>query len=143
MAKRMVNEAEELNKLTEYVRQEGNKTIIGGNMEIDGNLSVNGTAPGGGGHMYALLNGNQSTYSFCAMVPIAEEATNATDLITKWKAESHSNYISAFGDGSSGLVMGLNLSSLSTPTVNGVMRSTEGVWSESFSLGSCIIYKIY
>ena len=47
MAKRMVNEAEEVNKLTEYVRQEGNKTIIGGNLEVDGNLSVSGSAPGG------------------------------------------------------------------------------------------------
>ena len=47
MAKRMVNEAEEVNKLTEYVRQKGNKTIIGGNLEIDGNLSVKGSTPGG------------------------------------------------------------------------------------------------
>ena len=47
MAKRMVNEAEEVNKLTEYVRQEGNKTIIGGNLDVDGNLSVNGSTPGG------------------------------------------------------------------------------------------------
>ena len=55
MAKRMVNEAEELNKLTEYVRQEGNKTIIGGNLEVDGNLSVKGTAPGGASlHVYKV-----------------------------------------------------------------------------------------
>ena len=55
MAKRMVNEAEEVNKLTEYVRQEGNKTIIGGNLEVDGNLSVTGTAPGGASlHVYKV-----------------------------------------------------------------------------------------
>ena len=55
MAKRMVNEAEEVNKLTEYVRQEGNKTIIGGNLEVDGNLSVKGTAPGGASlHVYKV-----------------------------------------------------------------------------------------
>ena len=55
MAKRMVNEAEEVNKLTEYVRQEGNKTIIGGNLEIDGDLSVTGTAPGGASlHVYKV-----------------------------------------------------------------------------------------
>lgn len=142
MAKRMVNDAEVINNITEYVRQEGNKTIIGGNMEVDGNLTVNGTAPGGG-HVYALLDGSQGTYSFCAMVPLAEEASNATELITKWKAASHSNYISAFGDGASGMVIGLNFSSLSAPTVNGAMRSAEGTWSESFSLGSCNIYKIY
>ena len=55
MAKRMVNEAEEVNKLTEYVRQKGNKTIIGGNLEIDGNLSVKGSAPGGASlHVYKV-----------------------------------------------------------------------------------------
>lgn len=55
MAKRMVNEAEEVNKLTEYVRQEGNKTIIGGNLEVDGNLTVTGTAPGGASlHVYKV-----------------------------------------------------------------------------------------
>ena len=55
MAKRMVNEAEEVNKLTEHVRQEGNKTVIGGNLEVDGNLTVTGTAPGGGSlHVYKV-----------------------------------------------------------------------------------------
>ena len=55
MAKRMVNDAGEVNKLTEYVRQEGNKTIIGGNLEVDGNLSVKGTAPGGASlHVYKV-----------------------------------------------------------------------------------------
>ena len=55
MAKRMVNEAEKVNKLTEYVRQEGNKTVIGGNLEVDGNLTVKGTAPGGASlHVYKV-----------------------------------------------------------------------------------------
>lgn len=59
MAKRMVNDAEEVNKLTDYVRQEGNKTIIGGNLTVDGNLTVNGTAPGGGLHLYILTDGGE------------------------------------------------------------------------------------
>lgn len=55
MAKRMVNDAEEVNKITEHVRQEGNKTIIGGNLEVDGNLTVKGTAPGGASlHVYKV-----------------------------------------------------------------------------------------
>ena len=55
MAKRMVNEAEEVNKLTEYVRQENNKTIIDGNLEVGGNLTVKGTAPGGASlHVYKV-----------------------------------------------------------------------------------------
>ena len=55
MAKRMVNDAEEVNKITKHVRQEGNKTIVGGNLEVDGNLTVTGTAPGGGSlHVYKV-----------------------------------------------------------------------------------------
>ena len=55
MAKRMVNDAGEVNKITKHVRQEGNKTVIGGNLEVDGNLSVTGTAPGGGSlHVYKV-----------------------------------------------------------------------------------------
>ena len=61
MAKRMVNEAEEVNKLTEYVRQEGNKTIIGGNLEVDGNLSVNGSTPGGL-HVYKVKGHSNSGF---------------------------------------------------------------------------------
>lgn len=55
MAKRMVNDAGEVNKITEHVRQEGNKTVIGGNLEVEGNLSVKGTAPGGASlHVYKV-----------------------------------------------------------------------------------------
>ena len=56
MAKRMVNDAEEVNKITEHVRQEGNKTVIGGNLEVTGDLTVNGSAPGGSSvHRYKCL----------------------------------------------------------------------------------------
>lgn len=55
MAKRMVNDADEVNKITDHVRQEGNKTIVGGNLEVTGNLTVNGTAPGGASlHVYKV-----------------------------------------------------------------------------------------
>ena len=53
--KRMVENAEELGKLSEYMRQEGNKTIVGGNLEVGGNLTVKGTAPGGASlHVYKV-----------------------------------------------------------------------------------------
>ena len=55
MAKRMVNDAGEVNKITKHVRQEGDKTVIGGNLEVDGNLTVKGSAPGGGSlHVYKV-----------------------------------------------------------------------------------------
>ena len=55
MAKRMVNDAEKVNDLTEYMHQENNKTIIDGNLEVSGNLTVKGTAPGGASlHVYKV-----------------------------------------------------------------------------------------
>ena len=63
MAKRMVNDAEKVNDLTEYMRQENNKTIIDGNLEVGGNLTVKGTAPGGASlHVYkvkGIAEGNE------------------------------------------------------------------------------------
>ena len=66
MAKRMVNDAGEVNKITKHVRQEGNKTVIGGNLEVNGNLTVKGTAPGGASlHVYKVkghANGGFDVY---------------------------------------------------------------------------------
>ena len=61
--KRMVENAEELGKLSEYMRQEGNKTIVGGNLEVDGNLTVKGSAPGGSSlHVYKVKGQSNSGF---------------------------------------------------------------------------------
>ena len=63
MAKRMVNDAEEVNKITEHVRQEGKNTIVGGNLTVDGNLTVKGTAPGGASlHVYKVKGHSNSGF---------------------------------------------------------------------------------
>ena len=63
MAKRMVNDAEKVNDLTEYMRQENNKTIIDGNLEVGGNLTVKGTAPGGASlHVYKVKGYSNSGF---------------------------------------------------------------------------------
>lgn len=63
MAKRMVNDAERVNDLTEYMRQENNKTIIDGNLEVGGNLTVKGTAPGGASlHVYKVKGHSNSGF---------------------------------------------------------------------------------
>ena len=63
MAKRMVNDAEKVNDLTEYMRQENNKTIIDGNLEVGGNLTVKGTAPGGASlHVYKVKGHTNSGF---------------------------------------------------------------------------------
>ena len=63
MAKRMGNDAEKVNDLTEYMRQENNKTIIDGNLEVGGNLTVKGTAPGGASlHVYKVKGHSNSGF---------------------------------------------------------------------------------
>ena len=63
MAKRMVNDAEEVNKITEHVRQEGKNTIIGGSLTVNGNLTVKGTAPGGASlHVYKVKGHSNSGF---------------------------------------------------------------------------------
>ena len=63
MAKRMVNDAEKVNDLTEYMRQENNKTIIDGNLEVGRNLTVKGTAPGGASlHVYKVKGYSNSGF---------------------------------------------------------------------------------
>ena len=64
--KRMVENAEELGKLSEYMKQEGNKTIVGGNLEVGGNLTVKGTAPGGASlHVYKVKGTANGGFDVC------------------------------------------------------------------------------
>lgn len=101
-------------------------------------------AAGGGGHMYALTDGSQGAFSFVALVPVAEEVTTPTELITKWKAEAGGvDYLPCAGDGSSGWLVGLNFSSLSAPAYTYVNRSAAGTGTDSFNLSKCKIKKIY
>ena len=95
MAKRMVNEAEEVNKLTEYVRQEDNKTIIGGNLEVDGNLSVKGSAPGGASlHVYKVKGHSNGGFDVCFLWTSDKDnmtASSMTDELT-YKLSSGSGF---------------------------------------------------
>lgn len=81
MAKRMVNDAGEVNKITEHVRQEGNKTIIGGNLEVDGNLTVNGTAPGGKSlYVYKVKGRTNSGFDVYFLWNTTDAAATTTSL---------------------------------------------------------------
>ena len=95
MAKRMVNDAEKVNDLTEYMRQENNKTIIGGNLEVDGNLTVKGTAPGGASlHVYKVkgtANSGFDVYFLWTSDKDNMTASSMTDELT-YKLSSGSGF---------------------------------------------------
>ena len=95
MAKRMVNDAGEVNKITEHVRQEGNITIIGGNLEVDGNLTVKGTAPGGASlHVYKVkgtANGGFDVYFLWTSDKDNMTTSSMTDELT-YKLSSGSGF---------------------------------------------------
>lgn len=137
MAKRMVNEAEEVNKLTEYVRQEDNKTIIGGNVEIDGNLSVNGSTPGGL-HVYKIKG--TSTLGEVAFL-----WTSSTDNMTVQDMINELSYKLSSG---SGFSMGIPASLEETGGNYNVGIVADGgatvyLGSQSGAITLTTVYKIY
>lgn len=92
MAKRMVNDAEKVNDLTEYMRQENNKTIIDGNLEVGGNLTVKGTAPGGM-HVYKVKGHTNSGFDVYFLW------TCSTDNMTTSSMTSEITYRLSSGSG--------------------------------------------
>ena len=95
MAKRMVNDAEKVNDLTEYMRQENNKTIIDGNLEVGGNLTVKGTAPGGASlHVYKVKGTANGGFDVCFLWTCASDnmtVQGMTDELT-YKLSSGSGF---------------------------------------------------
>lgn len=139
MAKRMVNEAEEVNKLTEYVRQEGNKTIIGGNLEVEGNLAVKGSAPGGASlHVYKVkgtAEGN-SIYFLWTCDKDNMTTSSMTDELT-YKLSSGSG----FGMGIPAIKDYMGYYNCTVVYEGGLKVYTEGTHSADLTINT--IYKIY
>ena len=139
MAKRMVNEAEEVNKLTEYVRQEGNKTVIGGNLEVDGNLTVTGTAPGGASlHVYKVkgtAEGN-NIYFLWTCDKDNMTAQGMTDELT-YKLSSSSG----FGMGITAIKDYMGYYNCVVTYSGGLKVYSEGTHSADLTIST--VYKIY
>lgn len=139
MAKRMVNDAEEVNKITNYVRQEGNKTIIGGNLAVDGNLTVNGTAPGGASlHVYKVkgaAEGNEIYFLW----------TCDTDNMTVQAMTDELGYKlssgSGFGMGIPAVQNYMGYYNCIVAYVGGLKVYTEGTHSADLTINA--VYKIY
>ena len=137
MAKRMVNEAEEVNKLTEYIRQEGNKTIIGGNLEVDGNLSVNGSTPGGL-HVYKVkgtAEGNEIYFLWTCDKDNMTTSSMTNELTYKLSSGS------GFGMGIPAIQSYMGYYNCAVTYEGGLKVYTEGTHSADLTIST--VYKIY
>ena len=139
MAKRMVNDAEEVNKITKHVRQEGKKTIIGGNLEVDGNLTVTGTAPGGGSlHVYKVkgtAEGNSIYFLWTCDKDNMTTTSMALELANKLSNSS------GFGMGIPAIQDYMGYYNCTVIYDGGLKVYTEGTHSADMTINT--VYKIY
>lgn len=81
--KRMISTkaAQTAEGIKDHIKQNGNTTEFGGNVEIDGNLIVNGSAPGGG-HAYLITEGSTGiTGYFAAYITLSEDYATGEALL--------------------------------------------------------------
>lgn len=139
MAKRMVNDAGEVNKITEHVHQEGNNTIIGGNLTVDGNLTVTGTAPGGGSlHVYKVKGTAEGNEIYFLWTCDSDNMTvqGMTDELT-YKLSSGSG----FGMCIPGIQNYMGYYNCTITYEGGLKVYTEGTHSADLTIST--VYKIY
>ena len=139
MAKRMVNDAEKVNDLTEYMRQENNKTIIDGNLEVGGNLTVKGTAPGGASlHVYKVKGTAEGNDIYFLWTSDKDNMTTSsmTDELTN-KLSSNSG----FGMGITAVKDYMGYYNCIITYENGLKVYSEGTHSSDFTISN--VYKIY
>lgn len=139
MAKRMVNDAEKVNDLTEYMRQENNKTIIDGNLEVGGNLTVKGTAPGGASlHVYKVKGTAEGNEIYFLWTCDSDNMTvqSMTDALT-YKLSSGSG----FGMGIPAIQNYMGYYTCTVAYEGGLKVYTEGTHSADLTIST--VYKIY
>lgn len=81
--KRMISTkaAETAEGIKDFVKQNGKTTEFGGNVEIDGDLKVNGSAPGGG-HAYLITEGTTGiTGYFASYIMVSEDYATGAALL--------------------------------------------------------------
>ena len=139
MAKRMVNDAEKVNDLTEYMRQENNKTIIDGNLEVGGNLTVKGTAPGGASlHVYKVkgtAEGNDIYFLWTSDKDNMTTTSMALELANKLSNSS------GFGMGITAVKDYMGYYNCTVTYDGGLKVYTEGTHSADMTINT--VYKIY
>ena len=139
MAKRMVNDAEKVNDLTEYMRQEENKTIIDGNLEVGGNLTVKGTAPGGASlHVYKVkgtAEGNEIYFLWTCSADNMTTTSMALEIANKLSDSS------GFGMGIPGIQNYMGYYTCTVTYEGGLKVYTEGTHSADMTINT--VYKIY
>ena len=139
MAKRMVNDAEKVNDLTEYMRQENNKTIIDGNLEVGGNLTVKGTAPGGASlHVYKVkgtAEGNEIYFLWTCSADNMTTTSMALEIANKLSNSS------GFGMGIPAIQNYMGYYTCTVTYDGGLKVYTEGTHSADLTIST--VYKIY
>ena len=139
MAKRMVNDAEKVNDLTEYMRQENNKTIIDGNLEVGGNLTVKGTAPGGASlHVYKVkgtAEGNSIYFLWTCDKDNMTTTSMALELANKLSNSS------GFGMGIPAIKDYMGYYNCTVTYDGGLKAYSEGTHSADMTINT--VYKIY
>lgn len=139
MAKRMVNNAEEVNKITEHMHQEGKNTIVGGNLTVNGNLTVTGTAPGGASlHVYKV-KGTAEGYDIYFLWTCDKDnmtTSSMTDELT-YKLSSGSG----FGMGITAVKDYMGYYNCIVTYDGGLKVYSDGTHSAEFTIST--VYKIY
>ena len=139
MAKRMVNDAGEVNKITEHVRQEGNKTVIGGNLEVEGNLSVKGTAPGGGSlHVYKVKGTAEGNPIYFLWTCSADNMTT-TSMVLELANKLSNSF--GFGMGIPAIKDYMGYYNCTVTYDGGLKAYSEGTHSADMTINT--VYKIY
>ena len=139
MAKRMVNDAEEVNKITEHVRQEGKNTIVGGNLTVDGNLTVKGSAPGGASlHVYKVkgtAEGNNIYFLWTCDKDNMTTSSMTNELTNKLSSSA------GFGMGIIAVKDYMGYYNCTVTYESGLKVYTEGTHSADLTINT--VYKIY
>ena len=139
MAKRMVNDAEKVNDLTEYMRQEENKTIIDGNLEVGGNLTVKGTAPGGASlHVYKV-KGTAEGNAVCFLWTCDKDNMTTSSMTNELTYKLSSD--SGFGMGIPAVQDYMGYYNCTVCYDGGLKVYTEGTHSADLTINT--VYKIY
>ena len=140
MAKRMVNDAEKVNDLTEYMRQENNKTIIDGNLEVGGNLTVKGTAPGGASlHVYKVKGHSNSGFDVYFLWTSDKDNMTTSSMADELTYKLSSG--SGFGMGIPAVQNYMGYYFCTVTYEGGLKVYTEGTHSADLTINT--VYKIY
>lgn len=133
-------------EIKDYVKQNGKTTEFGGNVEIDGNLTVNGSAPGALHFYYITDGGEVSLKDF--MIPIICDVAGLTDptmLINKIYTDYGASVLRLPGMGTTagnGYVVGMVMESADKTNGTFKIYTTTGD-TATVEISKCGVKQVY